>query len=95
MKIANADKLKKHFENVVDVKLFTVPEICTIIDTFSVDVPEDKPITVYPHAWSKQIVMKFNSFLNDLFKMKPGIDNKSLSEEQTDVPRLPLQVIPE
>lgn len=38
MKIANADKLKKHFENVVDVKLFTVPEICTIIDTFSIDV---------------------------------------------------------
>ena len=40
MKIANADKLKKHFENVVDVKLFTVAEICTIIDTFSSEVPE-------------------------------------------------------
>lgn len=38
MKIANADKLKKHFENVVDVKLFTVPEICTIIDRFSMNM---------------------------------------------------------
>lgn len=38
MKIANADKLKKHFESVVDVKLFTVPNILTIIDTFSVEV---------------------------------------------------------
>ena len=40
MKIANADKLKKHFENVVDVHLFTVPTIQTIIDTFSSEVPE-------------------------------------------------------
>ena len=40
MKIANADKLKKHFENVVDVKLFTVPNILTIIDTFSSEVDE-------------------------------------------------------
>lgn len=82
MKIANADKLIHHFENTVDVKLFTVPEIVTIIKSFSVEVPEDKAITVHPHAWSKQIVMTFNSFLNDLFKRKPGIDNKLLSEEQ-------------
>lgn len=40
MKIANADKLKKHFESVVDVHLFTVPTILTIIDTFSSEVPE-------------------------------------------------------
>ena len=45
MKIANADKLKKHFENVVDVKLFTVPEICTIIDTFSSEVDENDIIS--------------------------------------------------
>ena len=82
MKITNADKLIHHFENTVDVKLFTVPEIVTIIKSFSVEVPEDKAITVYPHAWSKQIVITFNSFLNDLFKRKPGIDNKLLSEEQ-------------
>ena len=42
MKIANADKLKKHFENVVDVKLFTAAEICTIIDTFSAEVTEGR-----------------------------------------------------
>lgn len=42
MKIANADKLKKHFESVVDVKLFTVPNILTIIDTFSVEVQEGR-----------------------------------------------------
>lgn len=40
MKIANADKLKKHFESVVDVHLFTVPTIQTIIDTFSEDEPK-------------------------------------------------------
>ena len=40
MKIANADKLKQHFENVVDVKLFTVPNILTIIDTFSSEIEE-------------------------------------------------------
>lgn len=40
MKIANADKLIKHFENVVDVHLFTPAQIITIIDTFSVEVPD-------------------------------------------------------
>ena len=40
MKIANADKLKQHFENVVDVKLFTPAQIITIIDTFSKEVPD-------------------------------------------------------
>lgn len=40
MKIANADKLKHHFEHVVMVKHFTVPEILTIINTFSVEIPE-------------------------------------------------------
>lgn len=40
MKIANADKLIKHFENVVDVHLFTPAQIITIINTFSVEVPD-------------------------------------------------------
>ena len=39
MKIVRADKLKHHFENVVDVKLFTPAEICTIIDTFTEELP--------------------------------------------------------
>lgn len=38
MKIANADKLKEHFEHVVMVKNFTVPEILTIIDRFSMNM---------------------------------------------------------
>lgn len=40
MKIANAEKLKEHFENVVDVHLFTVPEILTIIETFTREIPD-------------------------------------------------------
>lgn len=45
MKIANADKLKKHFESVVDVHLFTVPTIQTIINTFTIDIPDgDKAV---------------------------------------------------
>lgn len=48
MRIANADKLKEHFEHVVMVKLFTVPEITTIINTFSAEIPEgDKVVFHY------------------------------------------------
>ena len=39
MKIVRADRLKHHFENVVDVKLFTPAQICTIIDTFTEEFP--------------------------------------------------------
>lgn len=45
MKIANADKLKEHFENVVDVKLFTPAQILTIIDRFSSEVDENDLIS--------------------------------------------------
>lgn len=40
MKIANADGLIKHFENVVDVKFFTPANVITIIKTFSGEVNE-------------------------------------------------------
>lgn len=40
MKIANTDRLIHHFESCVDVKLFTVPQIVTIIESFSVEFPE-------------------------------------------------------
>jgi len=40
MKIANADRLIHHFETVVDVHLFTVPEIITIIETFTREIPD-------------------------------------------------------
>ena len=39
MKIANSETLKNHFENLVDVKLFTPAMICTIIDTFTEELP--------------------------------------------------------
>ena len=45
MKIANADKLIHHFEHVVMVKNFTVPEILTIINTFSSEVDENDLIS--------------------------------------------------
>ena len=70
MKIADADKLKKHFETVVDVHLFTVPEILTIIDTFSIEIPEE-PVTVRRRAWSKGEIEKLNKCLDDLFEEKP------------------------
>ena len=92
MKIANADKLKKHCENVVDVKLFTVPEICTIIDTFSIEFPEDARVIMPRHMGRQMVYDNMAKLMNII---KPGIDNNPLSEEQTDVPRLPLQVIPE
>ena len=40
MKIVNYEKMKKHFEHVVDVKLFTVPNILTIMETFTEDLPD-------------------------------------------------------
>ena len=40
MKIVNYEKMKRHFENVVDVKLFTVPNILTIMETFTEELPD-------------------------------------------------------
>lgn len=40
MKIVNYEKMKRHFENVVDVKLFTIPNILTIMETFTEDLPD-------------------------------------------------------
>ena len=55
MLITNGDRLKHHFENVVDVKLFTVPEILTIIDTFSIDIPEDAKLVMPRHLGRKMV----------------------------------------
>ena len=63
MKIADADRLIKHFEGVVDVKLFTVPEIITIINSFSIDINEDNQIKDY-------------NTLTKLFGFKPGVTQK-------------------
>ena len=79
MKIANADKLIHHFENVVDVKLFTVPEIVTIIESFSMEIPEGAML-VMPEKKAREMTLDNLKLLWE--KHKPGISNKLLSEEQ-------------
>lgn len=62
MKIANADKLKHHFEHVVMVKLFTVPEILTIIDTFSREIPEGVWIPIEHRPGTDEEYEAFSKF---------------------------------
>lgn len=80
MKIANADKLIHHFESCVDVKLFTVPEIITIINSFSIDIdiPKEARI-IMPREVGQNMVY---DIISKIMNFKPGIDNKLLSEEQ-------------
>lgn len=40
MKIVNYEKMKRHFESMADVKLFTVSNILTIMETFTEDLPD-------------------------------------------------------
>ena len=80
MKITNADKLIHHFENTVDVKLFTVPEIVTIIKNFSMEIPEGTEIIMMPRKKYQDVILDNLKLLFE--KQKPGIDNKLLSEEQ-------------
>ena len=55
MLITNGDRLKHHFQNTKAVKLFTVPEILTIIDTFSIDIPEDAKLVMPRHLGRKMV----------------------------------------
>lgn len=78
MKIADADRLIKHFEGVVDVKLFTVPEIITIINSFSIDIPKEARI-IMPRRVGQIMVY---DIISKIMKFKPGIPEKEpLSEE--------------
>ena len=79
MKIADTDRLIHHFETVVDVKLFTVPEIVTIIKNFSMEIPEGTEIVI-PREKARDMILDNLKLLFE--KQKPGIDNKLLSEEQ-------------
>lgn len=72
MKIANADKLIHHFENTVDVKLFTVPEIVTIIKSFSIEFGEEDCI-ILPRKTNH---IKVSNMLRKLFRFKPGVPQK-------------------
>lgn len=79
MKIANTDRLIHHLENVVDVKLFTVPEIVTIIKSFSMEIPDGTELRIPREKAQDMISDNLRLFFE---KQKPGIDNKLLSEEQ-------------
>ena len=79
MKIADSNRLIQHFENVVDVKLFTVPEIVTIVKSFSVEIPEETEL-IMPREKAQDMILDNLKLLFE--KQKPGIDNKLLSEEQ-------------
>ena len=63
MLITNGDRLKHHFENVVDVKLFTVPEILTIIDTFSLDISKETEMVI-PANDNDIVHMTLESFMD-------------------------------
>ena len=80
IKIANTDRLIHHFESCVDVKLFTVPEIVTIVKSFSVEIPEETDIIMMPRKKYQDVILDNLKLLFE--KQKPGIDNKLLSEEQ-------------
>lgn len=79
MKIANSDRLIHHFESCVDVKLFTIPEIVTIIKSFSVEIPEGTEL-IMPREKAQDMIFDNLKLLFE--KQKPGIDNKLLSEKQ-------------
>ncbi len=85
MLITNGDKLIHHFESVVDVKLFTVPEIVQIINSFSMEIPDDAKLTM-PRYLGRQIayehIQKYKELGISLDKWKPGVDNKRSSEGQ-------------
>ena len=40
MKIVNYEKMKRHFESVADVKLFSTPYILAIMEAFTEDLPD-------------------------------------------------------
>ena len=69
MRICNSETLKNHFENLVDVKLFTPEQIMTIIDTFSVTIPEGTKLIMTRNEGRKMV--KEN--LEDLLNRKPEI----------------------
>lgn len=70
MRVCNAEALKNHFENLVDVKLFTPAMICTIIDTFSVDLPDCTQI-IYPGRG--RVARETREALLKLMNQKPEI----------------------
>ena len=64
MLIANANKLKHHFENVVDVKLFTPAQIITIIETASIEIPDDTKLIMLRDKGRKMVETNLEKLMN-------------------------------
>lgn len=77
MLITNGDKLKHHFENLVDVKLFTAEQILTIIDTFSIEIPEGTKM-ILPRGEAKDVIY---TNLERLMNFKTTKKSRVIAEE--------------
>lgn len=64
MLIANANKLKHHFENVVDVKLFTPAQIITIIETASIEIPDDTKLVMLRDKGREMVETNLERLMN-------------------------------
>ena len=64
MLIANANKLKHHFENVVDVKLFTPAQIITIIETASIEIPDDTKLIMLRDKGREMVETNLEKLMN-------------------------------
>ena len=64
MKIANADKLIHHFESCVDVKLFTTAQIITIIETASIEIPDDTKLVMLRDKGREMVETNLEKLMN-------------------------------
>ena len=91
MRIANADKLIHHFEHTVMVKNFSVPEIVTIIKSFSIEVPDSEPEGLGPANLMEptinfptapnELVKEINKQTEMLNKIRPGVSQHLTNPE--------------
>lgn len=79
MKIANADKLIHHFESCVDVKLFTPAQIITIIETASIEIPDDTKLVMLRDKGREMVETTLERLMNfkttDMRKEIGGMTN--------------------
>lgn len=64
MLIANANRLIHHFENVVDVKLFTPAQIITIIETASIEIPDDTKLVMLRDKGGEMVETNLERLMN-------------------------------
>lgn len=82
MRIADADGLIKHFENVVDVKFFTPANVITIIKTFSGEVEEGHAYT-FRSEDGKTIITDLNQKAWPRIRKDIMIEQDLISREET------------